>query len=80
MKHLEAKIFITSLLLIDLLDETQGKNKFKHKLRYQINQLSKSLEEIVDIELTDDNVSLLLTDAWASLEATIDGNLREVTE
>jgi len=38
-RQLEVKLFVTSMLLQELLDETEGDTRFKHKLRFHINGL-----------------------------------------
>ena len=78
MKHLELKIVATTLMLQELLDETVGKNKYKHKIKWHCNELSKHLEKLTDHEMLDNNVSLLVTDAINSLENSFDKVLEEV--
>ena len=38
-RQLEVKLFVTSMLLQELLDETQGETRFKHKLKHHISGL-----------------------------------------
>jgi len=74
MEHLELKIFITALLLQELLDETVGETRFKHKMRRNINEMSKQLDGLLEVELEND-VSILINKAITSLEKTIDEGL-----
>tara|TARA_B100001094_G_C17715545_1_gene569420 strand:+ start:368 stop:604 length:237 start_codon:yes stop_codon:yes gene_type:complete len=78
MKHLELKIVATSLMLQELLDETVGDNRYKHKIRWHCTELTKLLEKLTDHEMLDNNVSLLVTDAINSLENSFDKVLEEV--
>ena len=49
--NLELKIFVTALLLQELLDETVGETKFKHKLRRDINSVTKALDTMLTVEI-----------------------------
>ena len=44
-RQLEVKLFVTSMLLQELLDETQGETRFKHQLRFHINRLQSELDK-----------------------------------
>lgn len=74
MEHLELKIFITALLLQELLDETVGETRFKYKMRRNINEMSKQLDGLLEVELEDD-VSILINKAITALEKTIEEEL-----
>jgi len=72
--NLELKIFVTALLLQELLDETVGETKFKYKIRRDINALSKGLDNILSIQL-DNDVSILVNKAITALDDTISKEL-----
>ena len=71
-RQLEIKLFVTSMLLQELLDETTGNTKYKHQMRFHINRLQKELDRLLSVELRDDNLSLFITNAMAALEDAID--------
>jgi hypothetical protein len=71
MDNLDLKIFVTSVLLLELLDETQGESKFKHKLKFHINGTIKQLEPLLSVPIEDENLSMLITDAVGALELMI---------
>tara|TARA_B100002019_G_scaffold241027_1_gene216874 strand:+ start:774 stop:1040 length:267 start_codon:yes stop_codon:yes gene_type:complete len=73
--QLEVKLFVTSLLLQELLDQTEGDTRFKHKLRHHINGMQNELDKVLSIRLDDNQLSLFVTDAVSALEDTIDGRL-----
>ena len=73
--QLEVKLFVTSLLLQELLDQTEGDTRFKHKLRYHINGMQNELDKVLSIRLDDNQLSLFVTDAVAALEDTIDSRI-----
>ena len=76
-RQLEVKLFVTSMLLQELLDETQGETRFKHKLKFHIRGLQNELDKVLSVEMKDDSLSLFITDAMASLETSIDAMLTE---
>jgi|TARA_R110002012_G_scaffold316838_2_gene532377 hypothetical protein len=76
-RQLEVKLFVTSMLLQELLDETEGDTRFKHKLRFHINGLQKELDKVLTVEMKDNSLSLFITDAMGALETSIDNLLRE---
>tara|TARA_R100001224_G_C3958181_1_gene128171 strand:- start:418 stop:693 length:276 start_codon:yes stop_codon:yes gene_type:complete len=71
-RQLEVKLFVTSLLLQELLDETEGNTRFKHKLRFHINGMQKELDKVLSVEMSDNTLSLFITDAVSGLEGLID--------
>lgn len=71
-RQLEIKLFVTSMLLQELLDETTGNTKYKHQMRFHINRLQKELDRLLSVEMRDDNLSLFITNAMAALEDAID--------
>ena len=71
-RQLEVKLFDTSLLLQELLDETEGNTRFKHKLRFHINGMQKELDKVLSVEMSDNTLSLFITDAVSGLEGLID--------
>ena len=52
-RQLEVKLFVTSLLLQELLDETEGNTRFKHKLRFHINGMQKELDKVLSVEMVN---------------------------
>ena len=72
---LEVKIFVVSMILQELLDETEGQTKFKNKTRYHINGLQKELDKLLSVEIRDDILSLFITEAMGTLEGFFDSNL-----
>ncbi len=75
MDNLDLKIFVTSVLLLELLDETQGESKFKHKLKFHINGTIKQLEPLLSVPIEDENLSMLITDAVGALELIINNKV-----
>tara|TARA_Y100000996_G_scaffold376373_1_gene327717 strand:- start:51 stop:317 length:267 start_codon:yes stop_codon:yes gene_type:complete len=73
--QLEVKLFVTSLLLQELLDQTEGDTRFKHKLRHHINGMQNELDKVLSIRLDDNQLSLFVTDAVSALEDTIDSRI-----
>ena len=79
MKNLETKIFVTSVLLLELLDETQGDTRFKHRLRYHLNGIEKEIEKLISLNINN-TTSLLISKATQSLEDSIDITLSSTIE
>ena len=79
MKNLETKIFVTSVLLLELLDETQGDTRFKHRLRYHLNGIEKEIEKLISLNINN-TTSLLISKATQSLEDSIDVTLSSTIE
>ena len=77
MRQLEVKLFVTSMLLQELLDETQGNTRFKHKLKHHISGLQNELDKVLSVDMRDDSLSMFITDAISALEESIDGLLTE---
>mgnify|MGYP000300513888 CR=1 FL=1 len=65
---LEVRIFITAMLLQELLDETYGNTKFKGKMKRHINGLIDGLEDILSENINDNALSLYLTQAAQALD------------
>ena len=65
---LEVKIFCACLVLQELLDETVGETRFKHKLRYHTNALQKELDRVLGVKLGSDELSLIISRATEALE------------
>ena len=65
------------MLLQELLDQTDGETRFKHKLRYHINGLQNELDKVLSIDMKDDSLSLFITDAISELENFIDKTLSD---
>ena len=68
---LEVKIFVVSMLLQELLDETEGNSKFIHRTRYHINSLQQQLDKILSEPIESDELSLYLTKASKVLEESL---------
>ncbi len=66
--YLAVKIFAASVLLQELLDETQGKTQFKNKVRFHINGLQQQLNNLNTVTIETDEVSLLVTNAVNALD------------
>jgi len=66
--YLAVKIFAVSVLLQELLDETQGKTQFKNKIRFHINGLQQQLNNLNTVAIETDEVSLLITNAVNALD------------
>lgn len=75
--QLEIKLFVTSMLLQELLDETQGETRFKHKLKHHISGLQNELDKVLSVEMKDDSLSLFIMSAVGALEKSIDDLLKE---
>lgn len=76
-RQLEVKLFVTSMLLQELLDETQGETRFKHKLKYHINGMQNELDKVLSVEMKDESLSLFIMSAVGALEESIDDLLTE---
>lgn len=77
MQQLEVKLFVTSLLLQELLDETQGQTRFKHKLKHHINGVQEQLDKVLGIHMNDNSLSVFINQAVTALEQSIDDLLKE---
>ena len=71
-RQLEVKLFVTSMLLQELLDETQGETRFKHQLRFHINRLQNELDRVLSVNMQDESLSTFITQAVGALEDSID--------
>tara|TARA_Y100000015_G_scaffold41897_1_gene48580 strand:+ start:483 stop:758 length:276 start_codon:yes stop_codon:yes gene_type:complete len=76
-RQLEVKLFVTSMLLQELLDETQGETRFKHKLKFHINGLQRELDKVLSVNMQDDSLNIFINDAVAALEQSIESQLHE---
>lgn len=76
-QELEIKIFVVSMLLQELLDETAGENRFKHQLRFHINRVQGELDKLVSVNFEDETLSMFITNAVGALEKSIDDLLVE---
>lgn len=76
-QQLEVKLFVTSLLLQELLDETQGETRFKHKLKHHISGMQQQLDKVLGINMNDDSLSMFINQAVDALEQSIDDLLKE---
>jgi len=75
--QLEVKLFVTSMLLQELLDETQGNTRFKYKLKHHISGLQNELDKVLSVEMQDNSLSLFIMSAVGALEQSIDDLLTE---
>lgn len=76
-RQLEVKLFVTSMLLQELLDETQGETRFKHKLKHHISGLQRELDKVLSVNMQDDSLNIFINDAVAALEQCIETQLHE---
>ena len=76
-RQLEVKLFVTSMLLQELLDETQGETRFKHKMKHHISGLQYQLDKVLGVNMQDESLSTFITDAVGALERSIDDLLSE---
>lgn len=56
------------MLLQELLDETEGDSRFKHKIRFHIKGLQKELDKILAEPIDTNELSLYLSRASQALE------------
>ena len=75
--QLEVKLFVTSMLLQELLDETQGNTRFKYKLKHHISGMQQQLDKVLGINMNDDSLSVFINQAVDALEQSIDDLLKE---
>ena len=76
-RQLEVKLFVTSMLLQELLDETQGETRFKHKLKHHISGLQNELDRVLSVTMKDESLSMFIMSAVGALEKSIDDLLTE---
>jgi len=76
-RQLEVKLFVVSMLLQELLDETVGETRYKHQLRFHIKRVQTELDKIVSVTLEDEELSKFVTNAVGALEKSIDDLLVE---
>ena len=72
-QQLEVKLFVTSLLLQELLDETQGETRFKHKLKHHISGMQQQLDKVLGINMNDDSLSMFINQAVDALSSIVTG-------
>tara|TARA_R110002012_G_scaffold182378_3_gene348721 strand:- start:2485 stop:2730 length:246 start_codon:yes stop_codon:yes gene_type:complete len=70
--NLELKIYVVSSLLQELLDETDSDTRYKYRLKQSINRLQKDLDQMLDLEIDTDVLSLYLSNAGQALEDSLD--------
>jgi len=58
--NLELKIYVVSSLLQELLDETGSDTRYKYRLKQSINRLQKDLDQMLNLEIDTDVLSLYL--------------------
>ena len=59
------------MLLQELLDETEGDSRFKHKVKFHIKGLQKELDKVLSEPIDTDELSLYLTEASKALEDSL---------
>ena len=74
-RQLEIKLFVTSMLLQELLDETKGNTRYKHQMKFHINRLQAELDRLLSVKMDDNTLSMFITDAMSALEDSIDKNI-----
>lgn len=79
-RQLEVKLFVTSMLLQELLDETEGKTRYKNRMRYHINGLQNELDKLLGVQMDDNTLSIFITDAMSALEDSIDSKVCTTVE
>jgi hypothetical protein len=72
--NLEVKIFVVSLLLQELIDQTHGDTRFKHQLKFHLRETQKSLDQILSVRYDSDELSLFISKATEALEKAIEIN------
>tara|TARA_R110002020_G_scaffold122805_1_gene278673 strand:- start:53 stop:298 length:246 start_codon:yes stop_codon:yes gene_type:complete len=70
--NLELKIYVVSSLLQELLDETDSDTRYKYRLKQTINRLQKNLDQMLDLNIDTDELSLYLSNAGQALEDSLD--------
>ena len=70
--NLELKIYVVSSLLQELLDETGSDTRYKYRLKQSINILQKDLNQMLDLKIDTDVLSLYLSNAGQALEDSLD--------
>ena len=70
--NLELKIYVVSSLLQELLDETDSDTRYKYRLKQTINRLQKELDQMLNLEIDTDVLSLYLSNAGQALEDSLD--------
>jgi hypothetical protein len=70
--NLELKIYVVSSLLQELLDETDSDTRYKYRLKQSINRLQKDLDQMLDLNIDTDVLSLYLSNAGQALEDSLD--------
>jgi predicted RND superfamily exporter protein len=71
MKNVEIKLFVTSMLLLELLDEIQSESTYKHQLRFHLKRVSDLLETLLSVKV-EPGVDTVLLRASKALESAID--------
>jgi hypothetical protein len=72
---LDIKIFVVSMLLQELLDETEGETAYKQKLRFRIKGMQKELDKLLGEDISTDALSLYLTQAADALDKALEENI-----
>ena len=72
-RQLEVKLFVTSMLLQELLDEGHRVILASStKLKHHISGLQNELDKVLSVDMRDDSLSMFITDAISALEKSID--------
>lgn len=72
--NLEVKIFVVSLLLQELIDQTYGDTRFKHQLKFHLRETQKSLDQILSVKYDSNELSLFISKATEALEKAVEIN------
>ena len=70
--ELATKIFIVSMLLQELLDETEGRSLYKQKVKFHINGLQKELDKLLSVDVRQGGVDEVLKDSSILLQKALD--------
>tara|TARA_R100000951_G_C2484299_1_gene132496 strand:- start:159 stop:422 length:264 start_codon:yes stop_codon:yes gene_type:complete len=65
---LEVKIFIVGAYFQELLDEAEYDTRFKQGLKYNIKNIQRDLEKMLDVVISTDELSLYISQATRALE------------
>jgi len=70
--ELAIKIFLVSMLLQELLDETEGRSLYKQRVKFHVNGLQKELDKLLSVDVTHGGVDEVLKDASIILQKALD--------
>jgi hypothetical protein len=73
MKNVEIKLFVTSMLLLELLDEIQSESTYKHQLKFHLKRVSDLLETLLSVKV-ESGVDIILLRASKALERALEND------